>query len=287
MKICRFNDNRLGLVEGGVVYDVTEALNVLPKVTYPLPQYDLLISNIDAVREMIEQKKVNASNAKVEDVRFLSPVANPGKIIAAPVNYQKHLKEVLGDPNLHHDNQINNIQRAGLFLKAGSSLVGAGEGVQLRLPDRRNDHEVELAVIIGKSARNVKREEAISYVAGYSIGLDITIRGPEERSFRKSPDTYTVLGPWLVTADELTDPTKLDFSIKVNGNVRQKSNTSDLILGVAELIEFASTFYTLLPGDVIITGTPEGVGPIQPGDIMDAEIEGIGAMKVKVHPSYA
>ena len=213
---------------------------------------------------------------------LLSPVANPGKIIAAPVNYRKHLQEVLDDSNLHHDNQINHIQRAGLFLKANSSVVGASEGVALRKLDRRNDHEVELAVVIGKTAANVTREDALNYVAGYCIGLDITIRGPEERSFRKSPDTYTVLGPWLVTRDEIADPGKLDFSISVNGEVRQHSNTSELILGVPELIEFASSFYTLQPGDVIITGTPEGVASIKPGDAMFAEIEGIGSMRVDV-----
>jgi 2-keto-4-pentenoate hydratase/2-oxohepta-3-ene-1,7-dioic acid hydratase in catechol pathway len=114
------------------------------------------------------------------------------------------------------------------------------------------------------------------------IGLDITIRGPEERSLRKSPDTYTVLGPWLVTRDEIADPGALGFSISVNGEVRQKSNTAELILGVPELIEFASSFYTLQPGDVIITGTPEGVASIKPGDTMVAEIEGIGSMQVAV-----
>jgi 2-keto-4-pentenoate hydratase/2-oxohepta-3-ene-1,7-dioic acid hydratase in catechol pathway len=189
---------------------------------------------------------------------------------------------VLGDPEIHNHNQISHIERAGLFLKATGSVVGASEGVALRKLDRRNDHEVELAVVIGKAANNVSRADALNYVAGYTIGLDITIRGPEERSFRKSPDTYTVLGPWLVTSDEIADPGALEFSISVNGEVRQKSNTAELILGVPELIEFASSFYTLQPGDVIITGTPEGVASIKPGDTMLAEIEGIGSMQVAV-----
>ena len=122
----------------------------------------------------------------------------------------------------------------------------------------------------------------LQYVAGYSIGLDITIRGPEDRSFRKSPDSYTVLGPHLVTPDEVRVPSNLHVSISVNGTVRQDSNTSDLVLGVPELIAMASSFYTLYPGDVILTGTPQGVGPVRPGDVMEASIEIIGGMTVEV-----
>ena len=282
MKICRFDDNQLGLVEGQTVRNVTAALDVLGQHGYPLPGFDVLIANLDRVVERIAAIKDRSPQCAIADIKLLSPIANPGKIIAAPVNYRKHLNEVLGDANLHHGNQINHIQKAGLFLKAGSSLRGAGEGVALRKLDRRNDHEVELAVVIGKQANNVTRAQALDYVAGYCIGLDITIRGPEERSFRKSPDTYTVLGPWLTTVDEVPDPGILDLRIEVNGETRQKSNTADLILGVAELIEFASSFYTLYPGDVIITGTPEGVNSIKPGDVMFAAIEKLGSMTVAV-----
>jgi 2-keto-4-pentenoate hydratase/2-oxohepta-3-ene-1,7-dioic acid hydratase in catechol pathway len=128
----------------------------------------------------------------------------------------------------------------------------------------------------------VSRQDALGHVAGYAIGLDITIRGPEERSLRKSPDSYAVLGPWLVTPDEIANPGDLDVRITVNGEERQNSNTRYLILGVAELIEYASSFYTLYPGDIIITGTPEGVSPIQPGDVISAYVERIGTMEVKV-----
>ncbi|MES2260906.1 MAG: fumarylacetoacetate hydrolase family protein [Pseudomonadota bacterium] len=282
MKICRFGDNRLGVLYGDEVRDVSAALEILPAGRYPFPRHDLLIAHLDAIRARIVELAPQAPVVAGADLLLRSPVANPGKIIAAPVNYRKHLQEVLNDPDLHHDNQISHIERAGLFLKATSSVVGAADGVALIKPDRRNDHEVELAVVIGRAARNVSREAALDYVAGYCIGLDITIRGPEERSFRKSPDSYTVLGPWLVTADELPQPGKLSFSILVNGELRQQSNTADLILGVPELIEFASSFYTLQPGDVILTGTPEGVASIKPGDVMLAEIEGIGRMEVAV-----
>src|SRR5205807_2723371 len=134
--------------------------------------------------------------------RLLSPVPNPGKIIAAPVNYKKHLEEALADKGIHHGNLVSEIHKAGMFLKASSSLVGPGEGVKLVHLERRNDHEVELAVVIGKKARNVSASEAPSCIAGYCIGLDMTIRGPEERSLRKSPDSYCVLGPWLTTPEE-------------------------------------------------------------------------------------
>jgi 2-keto-4-pentenoate hydratase/2-oxohepta-3-ene-1,7-dioic acid hydratase in catechol pathway len=284
MKICRFGDNRFGLAEGAVVRDVTAALDILPPHRYPFPPGDLLIANLDAVLQRVRELAPHAPVLPIEGLKLLSPVANPTKIVAAPVNYQKHLDEVKGDVQVHHNTQGHTltIQKAGLFLKAVSSLAGPGEGVALRHLDRRNDHEVELALVIGRTANNVSRADALSYVAGYSIGLDITIRGTEDRSFRKSPDSYTVLGPWLVTASEIADPNHLDLSIAVNGEERQNSNTSYMILSAAELIELASSFYTLYPGDIISTGTPEGVSPIVPGDLIHATVEKIGSMDVRV-----
>jgi 2-keto-4-pentenoate hydratase/2-oxohepta-3-ene-1,7-dioic acid hydratase in catechol pathway len=284
MRLCRFDDGRLGVVDGAMVRDVTAALDVLPQVRYPVPPGDLLIAHLPQVVSRAKALAVSAPAVPLERVRLLSPVANPGKLVAAPVNYQKHLDEVRADSNLHHNTvgHTITIHSAGLFLKATSSLVGAGEGVAIRKPDRRTDHEVELAVVIGRTASHVSKADALSYVAGYCIGLDITIRGSEDRSFRKSPDSYSVLGPYLVTADEIPNPGALDLSIAVNGEERQRSNTRYLILGVAELIELASSFYTLHPGDVIYTGTPEGVSPIEPGDHIVATIEQIGTLTVDV-----
>jgi 2-keto-4-pentenoate hydratase/2-oxohepta-3-ene-1,7-dioic acid hydratase in catechol pathway len=284
MRLCRFNQDRLGLVDGETVKDVTAALDVLPQVRYPLPAHDPLIANLSSVTARVNALAAAAPAVPLSGVTLLSPIANPGKLIAAPVNYQKHLDEVRGDSQIHHGNVAHTItiQSAGLFLKANSSLVGPGEGVALRKLDRRTDHEVELAFIIGREARNVSASAALGYVAAYCIGLDITIRGSEDRSFRKSPDSYSVLGPWMVTADEIPDPGSLDLHITVNGEQRQRSNTRYLILGVAELIEMASSFYTLYPGDVIFTGTPEGVSPIDPGDRIVATIQRIGTMEVAV-----
>ena len=153
-----------------------------------------------------------------------------------------------------------------MFLKANSALVGPSEGIPLRFPDRRNDHEVELVMVIGKAGSDIPQAKALDYVAGYCLGLDMTVRGREDRSFRKSVDGYAVLGPWMVTADEIPDPDSLPIMIEVNGEVRQKSNTSQLIYNCRRLIEFASQFYTLYPGDLVYTGTPDGVSPVKPGD---------------------
>jgi 2-keto-4-pentenoate hydratase/2-oxohepta-3-ene-1,7-dioic acid hydratase in catechol pathway len=284
MRLCRFGENRLGLVSAGEVRDVTAALDVLPSYRYPLPQADPLIAHLPDVVARIRALDASAPRMSLEGLRLLSPVANPGKLVAAPVNYQKHLDEVRTNPEIHAHNpgHIVTIHTAGLFLKATSSLAGPGEGIVIRTPDRRTDHEVELAAVIGRTADRVSRAEALQCVAGYAIGLDITIRGSEDRSFRKSPDSYSVLGPWLVTADEIPDPGSLDLQISVNGDVRQQSNTRHLTLDVAALIELASAWYTLRPGDVIFTGTPEGVGPIVPGDRLVATIDRIGAMTVDV-----
>ncbi|HUI80621.1 MAG TPA: fumarylacetoacetate hydrolase family protein [Bryobacteraceae bacterium] len=284
MRFCRFGDNRLGLVEGTTVRDVTTALDVLPACRYPLPTHDILVANLEHVAERAREIAPKSPSLPLAGLKLLSPVANPGKIVAAPVNYKKHAQEVKDNVALHNNNPalLQSIQTIGLFLKATSSLVGAGEGIRLRNPDRRNDHEVELAFVIGKEASNVPRSAALDYVAGYAIGLDITIRGTEDRSFRKSPDTYSVLGPWLVTPDEIGDPGNLDLSISVNHEVRQKSNTNNMILGVAELIELASSFYTLYPGDIVMTGTPEGVSQIAPGDVISATVEKVGTMQVLV-----
>ncbi|HYG55919.1 MAG TPA: fumarylacetoacetate hydrolase family protein [Burkholderiales bacterium] len=271
MKICRFDDNRIGLVVGDEIHDVTDQFKP-PSFSYPLPRYDLLMAELPQFRK----------TRPVKIQKLLSPVANPGKIMAAPVNYTKHLQEALADKGIHHGNLVAEIHKAGIFLKASSAVVGPGEGVRLVHTDRRNDHEVELAVVIGRQGRKIPEGDALAHVAGYCIGLDMTIRGPEERSMRKSPDSYCVLGPWLATPDEVPDPGKLELSITVNGETRQQANTSDLIVSVPALIAWASSFYTLYPGDVLLTGTPQGVGPVKPGDVMKATIERIGSMEVKV-----
>ena len=282
MLICRFDDERLGVVDGDEVCDVTEVIEHLPAVRYPLPQADPLIAQLSRLRPLMEARAASAPRRRLDQVRLLSPLANPGKIVAAPVNYLKHLEEARAEAGVHHNTKVEEIRKIGLFLKANSSVVGPSAGVAIRLPERRNDHEVEVAAIIGTRADRVPVDRALDYVAAYCIGLDMTVRGPEERSLRKSVDSFTVLGPWMVTADACPPPVDWDLSLRVGEQARQSANTRDLVLTVAELIAFASSFYTLHPGDVILTGTPEGVGPVQPGDTITAAVQHVGTMTVAV-----
>lgn len=288
MKICRFDKDRLGLVQGDEVLDVTKALDAIPAQRWPLAQGDPFILNFKRVLAAAKKLAPKAKRKPLSKVKLLSPVANPGKIIAAPINYNDHIAESIKDPGIAHGR--TNIQKGigdwGLFLKAGSSLIGFGEEIRLRWPERRNDHEVELALVIGKRGNKIPREQALSHVCAYAIGLDMTVRGPELQCFRKSIDTYSVLGPWLTTADEIGDPNRLELSITVNGEPRQKSNTQYLVYDVERLIEFGSSMYTLHPGDIIMTGTPAGVSPVKPGDILHARVEGVGEADIRIAPSY-
>jgi 2-keto-4-pentenoate hydratase/2-oxohepta-3-ene-1,7-dioic acid hydratase in catechol pathway len=284
MKLCRFNDNRVGVVRGASIHDVTGILEALPPMRYPAAVGDLLITHLERLRPEMERLADKAPALPVAGQRLLSPVANPSKIIGTPANYRAHAAEAAADKEIsvYHGGKIRSIEEQGLFLKATSALVGPSEGVAVRFPDRRTDHEAELGLVIGRTARNVSEAAALSYVAGYAIALDMVVRGSEDRSFRKSIDTYAVLGPWLVTADELGDPTALDFDLAVNGEARQSANTQDMIIGITRQIAWASEWYTLHPGDIIMTGTPAGVGRVQPGDRMKIRFDRIGAMEVAV-----
>jgi 2-keto-4-pentenoate hydratase/2-oxohepta-3-ene-1,7-dioic acid hydratase in catechol pathway len=289
MKLCRFDNNRLGLVEGDRVLDVTKALAVIPEQRWPIAQGDPLIANFKRVLAAAKKLAPKAKERPLAKVRLLSPVPNPSKIIGAPINYNDHIAESIKDPGIAQGR--TNIQKGigewGLFLKANSSLIGFGEQIRLRWPDRRNDHEVELALVIGKRGNKIPKERALEYVCAYSIGLDMTVRGPELQCFRKSIDTYSVLGPWLVTADEIADPNNLDLSIRVNGELKQNSSTKHLVYNVERLIEFGSAMYTLYPGDIIMTGTPAGVSPVKPGDVLHAYVQGVGEADIRVAPEYA
>ncbi len=283
MRICWFNDNRLGVVKGDTVFDVSKVLEKLPKPTYPASRHgDTLIANLAALRGDLEAA-ATGTGIPAASVKFLSPVAAPTKIIGTPTNYHDHIAEAAKQSDVFtYKRPSSNIDDQGLFLKANSSLIGAGEPVRLRFPDRRSDHEMELGVIIGKKASNIRLEDALSCVAGYAIALDMVVRGSQDRSMRKSIDTYAVLGPWMVTADEVPNPSVLGFSLAVNGVTKQKSNTKDMIMTIERQIQFASEYYTLLPGDIIMTGTPSGVSQVKPGDVMHCEIDTIAAMDVRI-----
>ncbi len=289
MKIAIYDDGKLGLVQDGMVHDVSAALAVLPQGDKPwlAAPGDLLIRHLDALKPAIAAALPGSAAKPVAEARFLSPVQHPSKIIGVPVNYHEHVVEAEADVATFSDRFRGSIEQQGFFLKAVSALVGPGEGITLRFPDRRNDHEMELGVVIGRTASNIGVDEALSVIAGYAIALDMVVRGPEDRSLRKSGDSYAVLGPWLVTADEVADPQALDFFLNVNGEARQASNTGRMIMSIAEQIAYASRFYTLHPGDIIMTGTCEGVGPVVPGDTITCGVTGIADMTVAIHPAYA
>lgn len=289
MKICRFNHDRLGLVEDDKVVDISAALDGMPLPRWPAPNGDWLIANLNGLRNAAALLRNGGRRHALGQVTLHSPIVPPSKVRAAPANYRLHVTRDAADPAVHHG--VHNlalegverpVEKFGLFLKASSSIVGPSDGIRLNWLDRRNDHEVELAVAIGKAGRNIPAEAAMEYVAGYTIGLDITVRGTEDRSFRKSADSYAVLGPWLVTRDEIDDPEALELWLEVNGEERQRSSTGAMTVGIRELIELASAAYTLHPGDVILTGTPEGVGPLVDGDRMRVGCTAIGVMNVEV-----
>ena len=272
MKLCRYDDDRLGIVRGDLVHDVTAAQTQIRNAQPYAMKGDAVVAALPQWRERLERMADQTPGKPIAGVKLLAPVARPTKLSCAPTNYQAHITEMQAAA-AKPDTQIVvaqslKILEAGMFLKSNSSLVGPSEGIALRFPERRSDHEVELVMVIGKAGSDISQSKALDYVAGYCLGLDMTVRGREDRSFRKSPDGYAVLGPWMVTADELSDPDAVPISITVNGEVKQSSNTSQLIYDCRRLIEFASAFYTLYPGDLIYTGTPEGVSPVKPGDVI-------------------
>ncbi|MGN5478146.1 fumarylacetoacetate hydrolase family protein [Cupriavidus basilensis] len=195
-------------------------------------------------------------------------------VFAAPANYRKHLGE-LGSRTVTKPGRTAREQ--GFFLKAPGSVVGAGEAILVpRGSNRRFDHESELAIVIGRSGRNIPCERAMDYVFGYSCLIDATLRiekdvAEEERSMRKSFESFTPVGPWIVTADEIPYPQRLQDRLWVNDTLKQEANTNEMIVGIAELIELVSSVLWLQPGDVIASGTPEGVGPFCPGDSIRIE----------------
>ena len=209
-----------------------------------------------------------------------APVARPGKLLCVARNYRAHADE-RGDP--HPEEPV-------FFLKANSAIAGPGDEILLPPASQQVDYEGELAVVIGSRARRVDAQRALDYVAGYTAANDVSARDYQnvrgQHFIGKSCDTFAPLGPALVTADEVGDPQQLDLSTTVSGETRQKAHTSDMIFPVCELIAFASKLMTLEPGDVLLTGTPAGVGAaakpprfLRDGDVVDVEITNIGRLR--------
>jgi len=205
-----------------------------------------------------------------------APLLRPAKIVALGLNYVLHAKEGSFDVP----------KEPIIFVKVGSSVIGPGETVRIPRNLGRMDHEVELAVVIGKRATGVARKNAFQYVAGYTIVNDVSARSLQTKDLEKrypwfrskSFDTFTPMGPWIVSADEIRPPVRLNLECRVNGRLRQKANTRDLVFDIPAVIEFITKYITLDPGDVISTGTPEGIGPITGGDTMTCTVQKIGTL---------
>jgi 2-keto-4-pentenoate hydratase/2-oxohepta-3-ene-1,7-dioic acid hydratase in catechol pathway len=279
MKLIRygqFGKEKTGVVIEGKNYD-TSAFG---------EDYDEQFFQNDGINRLSTFVANNKANLPLlgDDIRFGTPIGRPSKIVCIGLNYAKHAKEtnapIPSEPIL--------------FFKSTTSLVGPNDTVMLPKGSLKTDWEVELAFVIGKKASYVSKEEAMDYVAGYVLHNDISERAFQlERGGQwakgKGCDTFAPLGPWLVTKEEIENPNNLRLWLKVNGKMMQDGNTDDFIFDVAYVVSYLSEFMTLLPGDVISTGTPHGVGlgfkpPIylKEGDVMELGIDRLGTSKQTV-----
>ncbi|PZH20276.1 FAA hydrolase family protein [Streptomyces sp. NTH33] len=280
MKLYVFDDYRLGVeAHDQTLVDIT---GLVSEHTAPKERMNALIEAWPEVKGEAARRAAAGGGTPLSDARIRAPQPQPRDLFAAPVNYHKHQAEMGGEKGVYQDRKILTVEVRKGFLKAVTSIVGPDGAIELPWPDRRFDHEAEIGAVIGREAKGVLEEDALDYVFGYTPLMDITLRGDEDRSFRKSMDTFTPIGPYILTADEVEDPEDLDFWLTVNGELRQKSNTSYLIWSIAKLIAAYSEVMTLQPGDIIATGTPEGVGPIVPGDTVVLTIPAIGELTMEV-----
>ncbi|AGT31774.1 2-hydroxyhepta-2,4-diene-1,7-dioate isomerase [Geobacillus genomosp. 3] len=220
---------------------------------------------------------------KREEVKLEAPVPNPGKMICVGHNYREHILEMGREIPPY----------PVVFAKFANTVIGPEDDIPFHPISEQLDYEAEFAFVIGKRARNVSQAEALSYVAGYTIVNDVTYRDLQRRTLQwlqgKTVDGSAPMGPWLVTTDELADPSGLGIALFVNGEERQRSNTANLVFTVPYLVEFLSGLMTLEPGDVILTGTPGGVGVarnpqvfLKDGDVVRIEVEKIGVLENRV-----
>ncbi|MCX7523294.1 fumarylacetoacetate hydrolase family protein [Microbacterium sp. STN6] len=270
MRLATSQDSRLLVIEQENAIDVTAALG-LENTGSGGPLLALLESG--AQHRLTQLDLSELPLLPLADVQLAAPLPRPGKIVGAPVNYLDHKIEM---------SEQKTIAEYGVFLKANSSVIGPGDDIRLPYSDMRTDQEGELGIVIGRTARNVSAADALDYVFGYSPILDITVRSTEDRSTRKSFDTFSPMGPWITTADTAGNADALDLTCWVGGEERQRTNTRELIFSIADLVAYTSHVMTLHPGDVIASGTPAGVGPIVAGHRVVVEIEGLGRLDVGV-----
>lgn len=273
MRIARFGQGRIGVVDGAHIVDVTDIVGI-DTTEWPPVGPNRMIARFEELRPAIDAALADAPRMPLSEAELQTPIPWPSKIIAFPVNYHDHGREMQAGYRA-------TVQ--GFFLKPPSSLSGPAEPVLLpEVPGREVHHESELGIVIGKGGRNIAAADWKDHVFGYACLLDMVVRGREERVFRKAYDTFCPVGPWVTTADEISDPTQLDMKLWVNDELRQSANTRDLVLDIPGMIEMASAVMTLHPGDIIATGTPAGVGPVVAGDTIRIVIDEVGEMSVPV-----
>lgn len=279
MKFLTFNDHRLGLLVNGKIIDVKDQLKKLGDFNLSLGMLEL-IQNFDNLQPLLSEIDLSTCDYfDLDLIEYLPPITNPSKIICTVDNYPAHAAE----------DATEIFPKPIFFMKPNSVLLGSRHTVLLPVHSSRVDHELELAIIIGKTCRHVSSRDALSYVFGYSIFLDMSARDfrtiPYSWFSMKGWDTFGPLGPYIVTGDEIGDPQNLDLKLWVNGNQRMIGNTRDMIFSIGELIESISEVTTLLPGDIIATGTIEGIAPVFEGDIVIAQIQNIGKLEVSIERS--
>jgi 2-keto-4-pentenoate hydratase/2-oxohepta-3-ene-1,7-dioic acid hydratase in catechol pathway len=291
MKLALFDDNRLGVVGsavgGNTVVDVTDTLP-WPHDPDPLTAgwWRALCRDFATLSPALARAAEEGTPQPVGDVLLQAPVLSPSKVIAAACNYGEHVAEMHGVQERTLGRVEAWMMNFDVFLKAPSSIVGPGAEVVLPpevvAAGHEVHHESELVIVLGAGGKDIPVDSAMETVLGFTAGLDITVRSPADRSRRKSYDSFSPLGPWLVTRDELGDGSDLDILLTSEGEVRQSVNTAEMLVPVPAIVAYASTIMTLNPGDVIFTGAPAGVGPIAAGEKLEMSIGRIGAMTVTV-----
>jgi 2-keto-4-pentenoate hydratase/2-oxohepta-3-ene-1,7-dioic acid hydratase in catechol pathway len=273
MKIATFNGGRIGIIRDEHIVDITDVVDSPPGEWPPIGMNRLIRDFLDLEPQIAERSR-SQEGQPLTDVCLEAPVPWPSKIVAYPVNYHDHGQEMGASYRATHQ---------GFFLKPPSSICGPTDVIELPdVPGREVHHESELGIVIGREARDIQKSDWQDYVFGYTCLLDMVVRGKEERVFRKAYDTFCPIGPWIVTTHELQDPTNLDMRLWVNGDLRQEANTRDLVLDIPGMVEMAAAVMTLYPGDIIATGTPAGVGPVNHGDTVRIAIDQIGEMSMPV-----
>jgi 2-keto-4-pentenoate hydratase/2-oxohepta-3-ene-1,7-dioic acid hydratase in catechol pathway len=288
MKLALFDDFRLGVLteDEDHLVDVTTALPATDRDPLTAGWWRGMCRDWGEFRELLQRAAESRAPIPLDSVRLRAPVLGPSKIIAAASNYREHVAEMHGV----QERTLGGVQQwmmdFDVFLKAPSSIVDpAGPIVLPRAvldEGREIHHESELVIVIGSGGRNITPENAPAHILGFTAGLDITVRSPADRSRRKSYDTFSPVGPWITILEEGSSADHAGILLTVNGEVRQRVNTADLIVPVNEIVAYASSIMTLNPGDLIFTGAPPGVGPIHPGDELITTIEGIGTMTTRV-----